>query len=296
MQNSRPSDTAKLIARSILLASQDRKLRALVADGEAEALRRILTTSNRKEWILPLLKLPPVRWLCLGLERALLPGIITHYLARKREIERSVEKAIAEGCSQVVVLGAGYDTLAWRLHEKNPAVRFIELDHPATQKMKRQSLGEAKNLYFRPVDLVAELPSSGLEEFQSEDRATIFVLEGLTMYFPPERVAELLQDISNSTANTKHIVFTLMERDKTGSIGFRGENPFIERWLKARKEPFLWGSSREELPEFLKACQIQIDTLVDHDQLRRYQLCPRALENLPLARGEIICNASPLSK
>lgn len=296
MQTSRPSDTAKLIARSILLAAQDKKLRVLVAEGEADALRRILSTGRKKDWIAPLLRFIPVRWLCLGLERALLPGIITHYLARKREIERSVENAMAAGCSQVVVVGAGYDTLAWRLHKKHPAVRFIELDHPATQKMKRQALAETENLFYRPVDLTAELPSSVLGEFQSEDRPTAFVLEGLTMYFHPKRISELLEDISRSTVNTRHIKFTLMERDETGSIGFRGKNPFIERWLKARSEPFLWGSSREELPAFLHANQIQIDTLVDHDQLRRDQLLPHALDHLPLARGEIICHASPLSK
>ncbi len=159
------------------------------------------------------------------MERLLLPGIITHYLVRKREIELSVEKAITEGCKQVVILGAGYDTLARRLHRKHPEVRFIEMDHPATQKMKRQALGEAENLYYRAIDLDTELPSSVLKEkeFQSEDRPTVFVLEGLTMYFRAERVTELFNDISNPDLDTRNIIFTLMEKDEDGSITFRGD-------------------------------------------------------------------------
>ena len=33
------------------------------------------------------------------------------------------------GAKQVVILGAGFDTLALRLSEQFPSVKFIEVDH-----------------------------------------------------------------------------------------------------------------------------------------------------------------------
>ena len=47
-------------------------------------------------------------------------------------------KSIDEGAKQVVILGAGFDTLAWRLSEKFESIRFIEVDHPATSKEKKR--------------------------------------------------------------------------------------------------------------------------------------------------------------
>ncbi len=41
---------------------------------------------------------------------------------------------------QVIILAAGYDTLAWRLSAEYPMVNFIEVDHPATGRAKRHAL------------------------------------------------------------------------------------------------------------------------------------------------------------
>jgi len=297
MQNSRPSDTARLIARSIILASRDRKLRPLVAEGEAEAFDRILTSAYQRDWILRVLRLAVGRWVFLRAERFLLPGIITHYLVRKRQIEFVVRKAIKDGCKRLVVLGAGYDTLAWRLHREHPDVNFIELDHPATQQLKQGGLGNASNLCYRPVDFASQLPSSVLPELAKESSGpTIFVIEGLTMYLPPTQVASLIQDLSVATEPNSRIVFTFMEDDGSGSIGFRGANPLVDRWLKARSEPFLWGISRSELPPFLKSNGAEFVELADHQILREKYLSPHRLDSMPLAEGELICTAAPLSQ
>jgi methyltransferase (TIGR00027 family) len=225
----------------------------------------------------------------------LLSGIITHYLARKRQIEAQVEQAIANGCERVVVIAAGYDSLAWRLHLKYPDVDFVELDHPATQQIKRKELGNAPNFLLQPIDLVTELPSLALSKLASaQPHSTAFVVEGLTMYLPAERVAELLRDLSKLAGPKGSIVFTFLERDESGSIAFRGENPLVARWLRARSEPFLWGISRDELPAFLQSSQLQLLQLDDHQVLRRDQLVPRGIDQLPLAEGELIGTASPL--
>ncbi len=47
------------------------------------------------------------------------------------------------GVRQILVLGAGLDTFAYRL-EPTPSLRVFELDHPATQAEKRRRLTEAQ--------------------------------------------------------------------------------------------------------------------------------------------------------
>ncbi|BDS07088.1 hypothetical protein NT6N_21280 [Oceaniferula spumae] len=293
MKSSRASDTARLIARSIVLASHDRRLRALVPPGAAEISRKILTTDGQKDRLVPYLKFASVRAGLLFLERRLLPGIITHYLVRKLQIEKQVEKAIEHGCKRVIVLGAGYDTLVWRLHEKHPDVEFVELDHPATQELKKRVLHGAANVSYMPIDLAAELPSAVVAD---KSEPTVFVAEGLTMYLRTERVAELMKDIKSLTGDGGSVVFTLMEKGEDSSISFRGESPLIGRWLQARSEPFLWGISREDLPHFLESNGWILTELIDHVVLRREYLIPNGLEKLPLAEGEVVCIATPIPK
>ena len=54
-------------------------------------------------------------------------------MLRKRLIEEVVRASLTEGVEQVVIIGAGFDTLALRLCAGFPRTNFIEIDHPATQ-------------------------------------------------------------------------------------------------------------------------------------------------------------------
>lgn len=292
MRDDTPSDTATLVARSIVLAADDDGLRKLVEQGEAETLRRILGDGGgwfglvrRRAW---------ARRLFFKVMNLMVPGIVPHYLARKRWIEIAVREALAGGAARVVVLGAGFDTLAWRLHGEFPEVEFLELDHPATQRVKRRALGDAVNFSYGQVDLaVGSLADSpGLNAGVN----TVFVAEGLTMYLREERVAALLRDLASLAGPAGWVVFTFMEEDDSGSIGFRGQNPFVAAWLKLRSEPFLWGIRRDRLPAFLASCDLGNVEVIDEVRLREEILAPRGLGEIRLARGECICLCSPIAK
>jgi methyltransferase (TIGR00027 family) len=286
-----PSDTVILIARSILLASKDPFLHSLVLYQEPEILKRILNCG----WFDRATDFRPVRQILFGIERLLLPGIIAHYLLRKRRIELAVREAITSGVSQVIVLGAGFDTLAWRLHTEFPQVSFWEIDHHATQNVKHRALEDRTNFHFLPLDLAKEPLAPHLMEYPvfSVERPSIFIAEGLTMYLSAERVSMLLKDIAGLAG---HLVFTFMERDAAGSIGFRGEGPLVARWLRWRSEPFLWGVSQQELIPFLAAADFGHPVVHDHEILREQILAPLDLGEIPLACGECICICSPVSR
>ena len=60
------------------------------------------------------------------------PGARTSGIARTRLIDDWIEELIRQA-EQVVLLGAGFDTRAWRLAALD-SVKVFEVDHPATAK------------------------------------------------------------------------------------------------------------------------------------------------------------------
>jgi methyltransferase (TIGR00027 family) len=127
--------------------------------------------------------------------------------ARTRFVDAQVERAIATGIRQVVICGAGYDDRALRF--RTSGVRFIELDHPATQADKARLLGELgaaeadvtlASVDFRDDDVGAVLELAG----HSATEPTLFVAEGLLVYLD-RRVCERL-------------IATLAERAAPGSV------------------------------------------------------------------------------
>jgi methyltransferase (TIGR00027 family) len=86
--------------------------------------------------------------------------------ARARFAEDALTAAVERGVRQLVVLGAGLDTYAYRgaLRDR---LRIFEVDHPATQAWKRRRLAEAeiplpRTLTFAPVDFERETLGAGL--------------------------------------------------------------------------------------------------------------------------------------
>lgn len=297
MRADQPSVTAKLIARCILLAARSPWLQPLVAPGEPEALTRILAACGPAGWFEFTLSRAWARRLLFLAERLLLPGVIAHYLARKRWLEAVVRAALGRGVRQVVVLGAGFDTLAGRLQGERPDVRFIELDHPATQAPKRLALGGATRTIFLAADLATDSPADVLRACPAfaVNEPTLFLAEGLLMYFPEQRVAGLLGGLTGITRPPAEVLFSFMARAPDGSIGFRGEHAAIGWWLRRGREPFQWGVAREALPAFLQSCGLHIRTVADHDTLRTEILAPPARAELPLARGECLCHCSTIA-
>ena len=294
MHSHRASSTARLIARSTLLAARDPERHRLVPPGTGPPLAAMLAADGDALWFQFALHHPGAGALLRGVERAVLPGIITHYLARKHWLEHAATTALNNGCSQVVVLGAGFDSLAWRLHRRRPAVRFFELDHPATQAPKRKALCVEANFNFLASDLAVESPAAILRACPafSAKRPTLFLAEGLLMYFPKKRVAALLRELATVTRPPAQVLFSFMAAAPDGSITFRGEHAVVGWWLRRQRESFQWGIARADLPAFLETCGLRLVALADHDVLRAQILAPLGLAELPLARGECLCRCA----
>lgn len=293
MRSDTPSHTARLVARSLFLASRDERLALLLAPQAAEVLAGIPEVSSG--CFAALVKRPWMRRMIFRIERLALPGVIVHYLVRKLGIETEVRKAIAAGAGRVVVIGAGFDTLAWRLHGEFPEVEWIEVDHPATQATKARSLGESPNLRFVGHDLVEQRPVSfSLDEKGKRSKPTVVVIEGVTMYLTEAGVAELLADAARLAGPGGRVILTFMEKGPDGSIDFQGQNRAVRWWLRLCSEPFLWGISRSQLGTFLRGSGLREERVIDHADFRKLLLSPRGLGSIALAEGECLCVCSPI--
>ncbi len=285
MNADRPSSTSLLIARALLLADATPEWRPLLVGETAVLTRRLLNAAEPAAWFELALRHPFLRRFPFAMESLLLPGILLHYLVRKRLLDALAHEALDAGCRQVVVLGAGLDTLAWRL----PAARVcFEMDHPATQAIKRRAGGPG------PVLIAADLLHASVAELlraQAQfvpDQPTLYVAEGLLMYLPPARVAELFREIAALSVPGSRFAFTFMEARPDRPIGFHNQRRIIDWWLRWRAEVFHWALARAEVETFAVQHGWKLASLSSPGELRSRFLFPAGLDSAPLATGESV--------
>jgi methyltransferase (TIGR00027 family) len=298
MRDDSPSATAYLIARSTCFLARDPTLGNFVPKLSAELSQLFIQSRYRfSDWLDRLTSSKFIRPFAQALERATIPGIKLHYALRKRYLEEAARDALANGIQQVVIIGAGFDTLALRLHETFPETEFFEVDHPATQRVKRsvvESHHQSKcNLHFVAFDLArGNLEDSLLiHAGYRPDTKALFIAEGLLMYFTPEEVSRLFRFIQTHSGRASRFAFTFMETQRDGRIAFRESSRLVDAWLRLRGESFKWGIAHERVNDYLAARGFKALELATSETLRSRYLSSKRLKQLPLADGECICLA-----
>ena len=131
--------------------------------------------------------------------------------ARQRLSEDALVQAVEGGVRQLVILGAGLDTFAYR-SPFGDRLRIFEVDHPLTQNWKRQLLAEAEIslpswLTFVPVDFEHENLSDNLALKGLDPRQpTFFIWLGVVIYLTEPAIWSTLQYITGFP-NGAHVVF-----------------------------------------------------------------------------------------
>jgi methyltransferase (TIGR00027 family) len=212
-------------------------------------------------------------------------GSVVMMIVRTRFIEERLEQAIRDGVSQVVILGAGFDTRAYRLTELLENARIFEVDQPSTQEYKKRRIQETgievpSNLTYVPVDFRHDqlgdvLTAAGYDS----SRKTFFIWEGVTMYLPEAAVEETLRWVAAQAAGST-IIF-----DFVGAmvIQFMANIPWDKLPEAARKpierlqrleagEPWIFGFPNEER-EYLKKLGLELRELLPvggPESMKRY--------------------------
>jgi methyltransferase (TIGR00027 family) len=130
---------------------------------------------------------------------------------RTRFAEDALAAAVERGVRQLVILGAGLDTYAYR-GAMRQRLRVFEVDHPATQAWKRRRLTEAAIplpacLTFAPIDFERETLAAGLDDAGFDPaQQTFFTWLGVVPYLTEEAVWSTLGFITG-LPNGAHVVF-----------------------------------------------------------------------------------------
>lgn len=187
-------------------------------------------------------------------------------IVRTRFIDDALERAVADGATQIVILGAGLDTHAYRCGELLASARVFEVDRPATQALKRRRVDEVlggppDNLAYVAVDFKTENPAEVLSRHGYDaSQRTFFILEGVTMYLPEDAVHATLRFVAAHPPGSG-IVFDFLTRELIDMMSgldlatvAPAMRPIIERFLNLiRDEPFHFGipfgTEREYLGE-----------------------------------------------
>ena len=136
-----------------------------------------------------------------------------HSVDRSRYNEDQLEKAIARGITQYVIIGAGYDSFALRRRDLSHSLRIFEMDHPATQKAKKQRISELnvelpKNLELISVDFEKETVAEALKRSSYiRELPAFFSWLGTILYLTRDAVFKTLRSLLSMAAPESEIVF-----------------------------------------------------------------------------------------
>jgi methyltransferase (TIGR00027 family) len=192
-----------------------------------------------------ILKSPAISWLTTKLVLRRIFPIFAEILGRSRYTEDQLEKAIANGVDQYVLLGAGMDSFALRRKDLSQTIKVYELDHPASQMAKRRRLAELgrdlpTNLEFVPVDFEKETVTDGLvRSSYSAERPTFFSWIGVVAYLTRDAIFRTLESIrSFSAPGSELIIDYVISKELLGANELRTVEA-VERFVARRGEPFV---------------------------------------------------------
>ena len=148
------------------------------------------------------------------------PGVYSYLYARTQFIDSVFEKALKNDFEQIVILGAGYDSRAYRFcSDKTRSTKVFEIDIATTQSEKLNALDKAQiaipdNLKFVAVnfmkdDLKQRLVESGFKK----GIRTLVVWEGVTMYLDENSFEKTLTDIKEVCGEGSELVFDYFYKD-----------------------------------------------------------------------------------
>ena len=292
MKADEASSTAYTVSQGIVYSGMYSEDRAHVPGSLLNSNEYILRSSRAGRKLLRRLDNPIHRLLLRLFERLTLPGMAFHYVLRKMYIEHCVRDAIANGANQVIILGAGFDTLAWRLSTEFKSIRFIEVDHPATSKAKHEALIEKiqliKNYYFAAVDFANDNLLNVLSgcQFFEHDLQSVFVCEGVLMYLSISDVELLMSSVSQLASQKSQFIFTALEPLDSSN---NDSGWLLKLYLRIKHESLGWTCPQTLVSPFLEKHHYCAIESVD-DRKIASKLMPGVLRRR-FHRGEYIVNA-----
>lgn len=184
------------------------------------------------------------------------PGVNGFLMARERYIDDVLQTFLNEGLQQLVILGAGYDSRAYRF-DLQELVKTFEVDHPVTQtdKLKKVQRIFGKipgHVTYIPVDLNTQALSERLLfSGYDPDLITLFIWQGVTMYLSPAGINATLAFVVKNAAPGSAIVFDYIYQAVLDGFHKRSEVSNMRRYRFMTGEGLTFGIPEGTVDAFL---------------------------------------------
>ncbi|MFE0020822.1 SAM-dependent methyltransferase [Amycolatopsis sp. NPDC059021] len=217
----------------VIVAADQHETHPLIDDPWA---RRLLPAGGRLA--VALTRYRPIRRAMIAATEKKIPGLWASMLCRKRYIDDILIAALDDGgIEAVVILGAGFDTRAYRLPAL-AAIPVYEVDLPANIDRKRAALIQALghipgNVTLVPIDFETQNLADTLAlHGYTAQRRTFFVWEAVTQYLTEDGVRRTF-DVLATAPTGSQLVFTYVRQDfLDGTTRYGAEAAYAEFVVK----------------------------------------------------------------
>jgi len=213
-------------------------------------------------------------------------GTVRAMIVRTRFIDDALEHALEAGAKQLLILGAGYDSHAYRYRELLEGIRVFEVDRHATQARKQQRVREVigeppPNLAWVGIDFRNEELGEVLHRSGYDFATRSFVImEGLTMYLTEAALRDTLRLMASHPPGSSvtfdfvsNVMIAMIKGIKLDALP-PPARAFAERFLHlTRDEPWEFGFPLHGEREYLESFGFEIPEILNiggADAARRY--------------------------
>jgi len=182
-------------------------------------------------------------------------GGMNYAVVRARYIDDYLNQCIDDGIEQLVLLGAGYDSRAYRFNALKEKVRVFEVDHPDTQRIKKEKVRKIlgslpENVVYVPIDFNKEnIEERLVESGYDKNLKTLFVWEGVVMYLTANAVDDTLSFVLHNSGEGSSIIFDYTY--KSVIDGRLKEAEKLRKWQAKLGESFTFGIEEGTIEDFL---------------------------------------------
>lgn len=213
-----------------------------------------------------------------GQLEGMLPGAYHFQNARTHHVDVRMRAAIASGVRQVVILGAGYDSRAYRFAELAPGLRFIEVDMPALQAEKKATVARVLgalpgHVSYVPLDFNRQPLTDILAAGGYDPTLPVFFnWEGVSYYLDAAGVDATLHFVSHHAPAGSRILFDYMPAAMVDGSGEYYGGAESRRHMASMGEPLRFGIPEGALEAFLAARGFDVASAVGPDELEQAYL------------------------
>jgi len=224
-----------------------------------------------------MMQFAPMRSLTLNRTDAVAAGVYGGQVCRTRFIDDAVQTALSGGTRQLVILGAGLDTRAYRLAGIEQ-VKVFEVDLPSVKNTKKNQLQKhlgrlPSNVTFIPIDFDTQtLESVFAETTFDASKPTVFIWEGVTQYITEPAVRGTLSFVGKSARGSvilwTYVLKSVIERRSD----IAGANQMMD--LVAKSAPWIFGLEPSEVRDYVKPFHLTLFADVGNADYQQKYLQP----------------------